>query len=175
MSLLKEYAENIQERTLFIFCSDCHCKNELIPNPDFLVATALGSNVTNESFGESYFDYCFGEEGIRQVVLVGHYQCQVLDFIKMNELDNPLWSAARKDLLYLEDHFKTFPMDPMEKREKIIQHYIAHQMLNLSRKPFFKALTKANDVVFNGIIINENKGNEVLEVRKSMAVPFIFN
>lgn len=172
MCSLKEYSEKIKVKTLFVFCNDCHCKHELVSNPKFLVATSLGNMVTHHhGLGEGYLDYCVKKEGIRQVIIVGHYQCQVLDFIRSKtSLDNSIWAAAKFDLQHVETLLKPSIKNQRQKDKKIIQHYIALQMLNFSLEPSFKALEKTHGISIGGIIIDEERRNEVLEINKSIAV-----
>ncbi|WP_224997748.1 carbonic anhydrase [Cesiribacter sp. SM1] len=164
MCKLAAYARSQQKKTLFIFCNDCSCMQKLIPQENFIVCTALGTFLNAQNgFDTTFFKHYVEQEGVKQIILVGHYPCKVLDFLLQDGTDSPHWADAKQYMRQLKQSFEALTFDATLNWEKFIHYHIATQVQNLSRFSFFRKRTGEAAISIKGIVIEENNSLEVVE------------
>lgn len=167
MHALKTFCDAISEKTILIYCPDCHSLEGCINHPPVLSFTSFGSVIQNGNYWEETLRHPIEEGGYGNILLAGHVNCSVISFIKRNNVDNPLWLKTKRQLHDISKQLKIIGIEPPDK-ERVMQHYIATQLRELSCHPFFKEKIKEGAVRINGIVINDLKTCNVTTVSKGL-------
>jgi carbonic anhydrase len=154
--------ENIKEKTIVISCNDSYFVNSFIDNPNIILCTLFGNIIQSSSnLDLDYFKHCIIHEGAKEIIIVGHYGCEILNFLQNDKSNNPVWTEAKNYLMQLENNpFKRINL-PNNYRQIIWLNTI-QQVLKISKLDF---LNEGNiNVKIKGIIIDETRNHEVEEV-----------
>lgn len=82
MKTIEQYCQSISEKTLFIFCNDCHAMPQFVSNTNFTVATAFANLVSPKNgFDEAWFKHHIKTDEVKKVIIAGHTDCSVISFL----------------------------------------------------------------------------------------------
>ncbi len=144
-------------------CNDCHCLNPFVSNPNVIICTTFGMMVSpKKEFDADFFRYYIEQQGVKQIVLVGHYPCQVLEFLRTNQQDDPLWAGHKQYLRKLKNACTSLTGSLDWK--KLVQYHISRQVANLSLLTIFDDMAVEDAPLVKGIVIDEAEENKVLEI-----------
>jgi carbonic anhydrase len=173
---LHSYLSNISEKVALVVCNDCVCLQNLTSASNLVSFTFLGS-IINDASLESFWQSIQAED-VKEIIIAGHYQCEIMDFLPNQKTSDPNWDEAKGYMKKLAEYYYPLIGNKPDKEKRLLRYHISKQVkriaeFGLKNKTIKKRLT------IKGIIINdENNKNEVEEIDLSVILeqlPFHLN
>jgi hypothetical protein len=166
---LKSYCNNISVKTLFFFCNDCYAAEEVAGNRNIIAVTAFANLVSPlNGFDSAWFKLLFENEKIEQILIAGHCQCEVINFLNDLISDDSDLKQAKLLLNKLRYIFGDYSLMNHENKKKLLSHHIALQMKRLHNTLYYSGLEEKYILPVKGILIDENCNNAVTEIDVSV-------
>ncbi len=96
------------------------------------------------------------QEKIEQIIIVGHYNCKILNHI--------LGFNKDFDCIQLQNDVGLLANYSSDRWHQFVEFHTALQVRDLSQLPSIKEMKEKHELKIKGIIVNENNGNEVIEL-----------
>lgn len=170
MNTLKSYCDQIYLKSLIVFCNDCFRTSEFIADPRFVVTTAFANLVSPKNgFDKKWFERLARDNGIEQIIIAGHCDCQVIQFLFDDESNNPHWKEAQILLNQLQGWLGRYSEMSEADRLKFMVHYTTLQVQIVNGYMEKIGL----DMEVKGIVIDENHRNVIKEIDLDYSPRFI--
>ena len=170
MPTLKSYCKQISTKTLIVFCNDCVRTREVFENSSFVVTTAFANLVSPKTgFDKDWLEYLIASESIQQIMIAGHCDCHVIEFLFEDHSNNPHWIEAQTLLNQLQVWLGRYSEMNAEDRLKFMVHYTSLQVQDLYC--YLEKLGLAIQV--KGIVIDENHRNSIKKIEFNYFPGFI--
>jgi len=158
---LKTYFESQTENVLFVHCNDCIVINQHIKNPRFHMISAFTNlNINDTPIEKDEIKFFIEQERINKIVLVGHYACKLLSHlfnkeIKIKDTENQyfFYSSSKHQF---ENYFSVEKSDQL----KLLLIQLSFQVKKMQH--VLKKMFSEYEICVEGILIDENNGNEVI-------------
>jgi len=151
---------NISEKTIVISCKDSYFINSFIENPNIILCTFFGNILQSpKGIDLEYFKYCITDEEAENILVIGHYRCDSLQFLQKSKPRNVVWKEAEKHLNNLDNNpFKR--INSSNHYKQMVWLNTIQQILKISEMDFFKR----EKINIKGLIIDEIKNYSVSEI-----------
>ncbi len=158
----EQYVKNdITKKTIVLSCNDSYFVNSFIENENVIMCT-LYSNIIDSktNLDLEYFKYCVEDEGIKEIIVIGHYGCKTAKHFDNNLMKEKTWKGALSILKQLSKKpFKT--IDIKHNHKHFTWLYVIEKMINLYQ---LNNSLKKNNLVIKGLIIDEVKNYSINEI-----------
>lgn len=161
---LEEYIRNkISAKTIVICCNDAYFANSFIKNENVLLCTFFGNIISEPDCSEmEYFKYCIEFDDVKEIIIVGHHNCNIMDFLNTNKSSSKYFKKAKNVLAKVNNNpFKRLGL-PYSKK-LITWLNVIQQMILVSEIKLSSIKTKVS-VNITGIVIDESKNLMVEEI-----------
>ncbi|MBL6447741.1 hypothetical protein JMN32_15590 [Fulvivirga sp. 29W222] len=160
MSSLTSYCDKIEEKTVMIFCNDCHSIAEVMGNENLIIHNLLGGLVLESNAHDiNYLRHCIDEEGASQIVIVGHLNCQVLKHLLDDVSGITLWEEARSYVEALSQEMVSLNLGLYDRGWHLMHRHVALQVKKLSGIPYISEKVEADKLIVTGIVIDDREPN----------------
>lgn len=149
-----QFSTCFPEKTLLIACIDFFDTREFLAHPNVLLSTRFGNTVdlTNKSELNELAYFIFVEK-VKHIVILGHYDCKIIEHIELN----------RK--LEVDQSALYNPIVSETERRRKIWFNVASQIKSLNRLD----LINDNQIIVKGLVMDECKQKRVEEVDLTVA------
>lgn len=159
MSNLKSYCGQIREKTLMIFCNDCHSMSEVIDNQKLIIHNLFGGIVLETNDHDvNYFRHCI-DEGVSQIVFVGHLNCQVLKHLIDDASGIALGEEANGYAETLAEELIGLNFGLYDRGWHLMHRHVALQVKKFSGIPYFSEKIRNDKLMVTGIVIDDREPN----------------
>lgn len=160
MNNLKSFCDQITEKTIMIFCNDCHSMCEVMNNDNLIMHNLFAGIVREKSEQDTnYFKHCIEEEGASQIVFVGHLNCQVLRHLIDDSSDLALWKEARSYVENLAEEVVGLNFGLHDGGWYLMHRHVALQVKKLSGMPYIREKIESDKLIVTGIVIDDREPN----------------
>tara|TARA_R110001592_G_scaffold181715_2_gene424541 strand:- start:2714 stop:3235 length:522 start_codon:yes stop_codon:yes gene_type:complete len=161
----EEYVnKNIKNKTIVISCNDSYFVNSFIENKNIILCTFFANIIHSSSnLDLDYFKYCIENEGAKEILIIGHYGCEIIPFLRTDKTKNHYWNLAKNYFKKLENN-PFIKIDMENNQKQIVWLNVIQQMIKISKMEIFNDKCNFEQVKIKGIIIDEVKNYEVEEI-----------
>jgi carbonic anhydrase len=157
--------KNIKNKTIVLSCNDSYFANNFIENKNIILCTYFANIIqSRNNIDLDYFKYCIENEGAKEILIIGHYNCKIIPFFLTDKTNNTYWDEARKYFKNLENNpFKKIDIENNSKQ--MVWLNVIQQMIKISKMNIINNIKGVN---IKGIIIDEVKNYEVEEINLNL-------
>ncbi len=162
---LKGYLGGFEQKTLFIYCNDCYAANQIASNPNLAVHTLFGNMFSaSNPFEVGMFEHHVKFERVTNIIISGHYGCEILKYINDSCTENLRLNANQIEL-YMKLEFQDINGEKALMRQ-VIKQNLLEQVNKLSRLSFIKRKLAKGEISIKGIIIDDmlKDGSHSIEI-----------
>ncbi|UII29653.1 hypothetical protein LVD17_15240 [Fulvivirga ulvae] len=160
MNNLKSYCDQITEKTVMIFCSDCKSPLEVMDSKNLIIHNVLGGIITEtNAYNMNWLRRCIEEEAVSQLVFVGHLNCQVLKYLLDDHSGITLWKEARSYVEALAEEIVGLNFGLYDRGWYLMHRHVALQVKKLSGIPYIREKIEKDKLIVTGIVIDDREPN----------------
>jgi carbonic anhydrase len=160
-------ANNIEEKTLLICCSDFYLASESSENKNVIMYSSFANSVHPEQgFHADMLNYHIETDKVKQIIVVGHFKCEIIKFLISEDSQSEKW-ALTKDELKETMVFLKAPANSKQTNQDVVKLHVINQLLKLQNIPFIKNLVDAEKLKIGGIVVDETNNNQVIQLKTS--------